>query len=258
MTTCLSPVNLTAPMSAFFLKPTGQDAVYLPFPRDIFASFSVITRQPRGPPEQNAKATRKPAPAPVNVPEPPAPVTSWRDRVSAGPAEMPKAQKTSRAPPTPKSGGKRRGRRSDTQSPAPVHSRSASVTHPDSPVSAPIVNSEPAVEVPLTPLSALVESKRPSAHVYDITFLLCLAASPLNGVSESVRAHMEDIVYNHTWRRGPHQFASRSSSRASSPAPSSRASSPASSDRVQRIRRESQPRRASSKLRRATSDHGSD
>ena len=67
-------------------------------------------------------------------------------------------------------------------------------------------------------------------RIYDIANLLALSASPLVGVSAKDEAHMEDLVYHHTWRRGPQGTSSRSSSRSPSPSPSrasSRASSPA-------------------------------
>jgi len=245
MATCLSPVNLAAPMSAFFLKPTG--VAYAPFSRENFSTASVVTRQPRGPPAPNATTSRK-IPAPVTV-APTAPTTSWRDRVSSGPAEMPTPPNTPKSSPTAKS-GKRKGRRSGSQSPKPVAQSFIADVKSETSVAAPESNQLTASSsVPIT-----IEDSMPASRVYGLTLLLGLSASPLVGVTPDELTHMEDLVWNHTWRRGPHQSvsppSSRSSSRASSPAPSSRSASPAP---VRRLRR-GEHRRTNSKLRNTTSD----
>jgi hypothetical protein len=115
MATCLSPVNLSAPMSAFFLKPAGS--AYAPFTREVLAP-SVVTRQPRGPPAPNA--TTRSIPAPVSVAQASTLFSSWRERVASGPAEMPTPPNTPKSSPTFKSGKRKGGRRSGSQSPKPT------------------------------------------------------------------------------------------------------------------------------------------
>ncbi|KZV67833.1 hypothetical protein PENSPDRAFT_736306 [Peniophora sp. CONT] len=246
MAACLSPVNLSAPMSSFFLRPTERQ--FQPFERsELVNAISTALRQPRGPPAPKTPVLGAPAPilmasqAPV-VMVAAAPKKSWRDRVAAAatveakeaeqwkevPAKKsPKGPKSFKTPKSPKSPKKKGTKAARTASPEPV-----------------------VVEV-----TAPVEPESPKARVYDITYLLCLSTSPLVGVSDSERTHMEDLVFNHTWRRGPHQSisrpSSRASSRSSSPTPSSRSSSPAPAAPIQRLR--SEHRRTSSKLRNSAS-----
>ncbi|VDC01559.1 unnamed protein product [Peniophora sp. CBMAI 1063] len=247
MAACLSPVNLSAPMSSFFLRPAERQ--FQPFQQELVAAISTAMRQPRGPPAPKTPVLGAPAPilmaseAPsVFVAPAPAPKKSWRDRVAAAaevkenewkevPAKKspksPKSFKTPKSPKSPKSPKKKTTKAARTASPEPI------------------------VEIAAAP----VQPESPSARVYDITYLLCLSTSPLVGVTEAERTHMEDLVYNHTWRRGPHQSisrpSSRASSRSSSPTPSSRSSSPAPAAPIQRLR--SEHRRTSSKLRNSAS-----
>jgi hypothetical protein len=239
MAACLSPVNLSAPMSAFFLRPVERR--FQPFPRELVSAISTTLRQPRGPPAPKTPVRGVPAPialasapaAPVLAA--PAPKKSWRERVAAVAEEVSEAEswkEVAKKSPKPKS----------PRAPKSPKSPKRKVTRASSP--------EPVAEEAVAPV--LQSSK---ARVYDMTYLLCLSTSPLVGVTEKERAHMEDLVYNYTWRRGPHQSisrpSSRASSRSSSPTPSSRSSSPAPAAPLQRLR--SEHRRTSSKLRNASS-----
>lgn len=136
MAACLSPVNLSAPMSSFFLRPAERQ--FQPFQQELVNAISTALRQPRGPPAPRTPVLGAPAPilmaseAPV-VMVSAAPKKSWRDRVAAAaevkeaeqwkevPAKKsPKSPKSFKTPKSPKS-PKRKGTKGPrAASPEPV------------------------------------------------------------------------------------------------------------------------------------------
>ena len=137
MAACLSPVNLSAPMSSFFLRPAERQ--FQPFQQELANAISTALRQPRGPPAPKTPVLGAPAPilmasvAPVVMVKA-APKTSWRDRVAAAAAEVkeaeswkevpakksPKSPKSFRTPKSPKSPKKKGTKAARTASPEPV------------------------------------------------------------------------------------------------------------------------------------------
>ncbi|KAI0320583.1 hypothetical protein OF83DRAFT_1081514 [Amylostereum chailletii] len=189
---------------------------------------SSILRQPRGPPSGPATAH----------------TSSWRQR--ARPAELPLQAEPSttteapaspgKSPKSPKSPKRRGGRRSATPRSGTPRSASPSVSEDSwrsrSSSPAPFKAARSPLPVVETPAPASAAPIAEGPRVYSLVDLLALSVSPLVGVSAKDEAHMEDLVLNHTWRRGPQGTSSRSSSRSPSPSPSasrssSRASSPA-------------------------------
>ena len=139
MAACLSPVNLSAPMSSFFLRPAERQ--FQPFQQELVNAISTAMRQPRGPPAPKTPVLGAPAAAimaseapSVFVGAAPAPKKSWRDRVAAAaeikekesewkevPAKKsPKSPKSFKTPKSPKSPKKKGTKAARTASPEPI------------------------------------------------------------------------------------------------------------------------------------------